>query len=275
LDIDNIQELSITIGEAVTQSEDEDFTEIFGSNDVGTIDSFHGISSLELYDTKLESVQFLYWFTNLQTLTMEHCSLTDHKLAQHDDVLLQSGSSMESINLSHNKLRRFPPVLLKTCDSVKYLNMSYNNIWVFVDIGDSFPLEYLDMSHSRLLVLTSEVFASFTHLTYLDLSNNHIEIILPGAFTNLHRLEYLDLSNNMVSTLQQSIFPPELPLHLTMKIVGNDFYCDSRMEWLVDAICDQASTGIGPFDWYDVYNVRCGSMLALEFINDGWGCDYA
>jgi hypothetical protein len=59
LDIDNIHELTFTFGKAVTQGEDEDYTEIFGSNDVGTIYSFHGISSLELYDTTLERVQFL------------------------------------------------------------------------------------------------------------------------------------------------------------------------------------------------------------------------
>jgi hypothetical protein len=152
--------------------------------------------------------------------------------------------------------------------------MSHNNIWITTNIGVVLPLEYLDLSHNALFKLHSTVLAQYNQLTYLDLSHNKITKVLSGAFNNLHRLEYLDLSNNFLMTLKRSVFPPEFPFHLTMKMVRNDFQCGRSMEWLMDAMCEQASTGIGPFDWYDVYNVQCGFIPVLELSNDGLGCEY-
>ena len=256
-DMRALQEISITV-----DTSEENIREIIDANNIQDLNE--RIQVFELNGDQVNNLRFLKPFSRLESLKLVNCHLTDNKLFS-TAIMRKSAEYFKYLDLSSNSLTGFPHEFLYNCENIAHVNLAHNDLqgnkihvqtW---EDGTLYPhLAYLDLSSNKIDDIQSATFEANPNLRYLDLSHNELQAIWGGTFASLQHLEFLDLSDNAIVTLADSAFLNPMPPDLTVAITDNPFECiNCSNEWLVNAVAEQASAGIGPFDWYDVHNTRC------------------
>lgn len=112
-------------------------------------------------------------------------------------------------NLSHNEIVEFalfPNVLLTQSLTLTTLDFSYNDIEMIDDdiLGKlASNITYLDLSHNKIVLLSSDCFKTARKLQTLKLNNNKISVIHSYVFYYLHDLLHLELSFNAITVINE------------------------------------------------------------------------
>ena len=255
-DMGALQEITITV-----DTSEENIREILDPDNIQDLNE--RIQVFELNGDQVNNLRFLRPFSRLESLRLVNCQLRDTQLFG-TTIMRRSAEYFKYLDLSSNSLTGFPHEFLYNCENIAHVNLAHNHVKDTIIIeswehGTLYPhLTYLDLSYNNIDFIQPATFAANPNLRYLDLSHNELQAIWGGTFTSLQHLEFLDLSDNTIVTLVDSAFLNPMPPDLTVTITNNPFECiNCNNEWLVSAIAEQASAGIGPFDWYDVHNIRC------------------
>lgn len=101
-------------------------------------------------------------------------------------------------------------VTLRGLDQLKYLNMSHSKNLILTN-DDCFPknlriLEVLDFSWNHVKFLTNSFVAGMRKLKELHLNDNEMIFIDQKAFKDLINLEILDLRNNYLVSIKELVF---------------------------------------------------------------------
>lgn len=144
---------------------------------------------------------------------------------------LYNATSLYELYLSYNRIRSLPAYAFGFSHRLTRLDLSYNQIssmhyFTFhrhpKGFAGPFLIDYLDLSHNQLTVLTSHVFSYLVNLRLLKLEHNQIRDVSAAVWTGLYRLKYLDLSHNYLDNLTEVFYSSYLNELLHLKITSNN-----------------------------------------------------
>ncbi|CAL1276409.1 unnamed protein product [Larinioides sclopetarius] len=153
---------------------------------------------------------------NIQLINLGYNELSSFNLEAFNQV---GRLSTLRIDVDHNNIQNLTGnyTVIHTSSNIKHLNFSYNNI-SYLDTNYLDPirlsLTVLDLSHNKLVNLTTQAFTNLAHLQTLILSNNEIEIIEEEEFKGLRSIQILDLSKNNLNNLPENLFERQKQLRI-------------------------------------------------------------
>jgi len=116
---------------------------------------------------------------------------------------------LQHLDLSSNYLTDLPYQIFSNLTQLRTLSLKDNKFDslpfdVFTAIKGS--LQAVDLSHNRLVFITSEFFHPAPLLEVINLNNNRLSILPSNALSNLPRLQTLQLSHNQLTDLPAQLF---------------------------------------------------------------------
>lgn len=194
-----------------------------------TVGEAKNVTTINIVNQKVTSLKGIYWFPNLESLTIQNCGLS----SVHADI--GKLTNLKNLNLSYNKISKLPtavgslknlvtvdlsgnkltalPINAKYWTKVTSLDLS-NNAFAQISTG-SMPymktLTYLNLSGNKLTNSNSTIRAkmnklsSLTKLTVLDLSDNQLTQFPSAVVYKLTKLEELYLDNNKITSVSKYI----------------------------------------------------------------------
>ena len=135
---------------------------------------------------------------------------------------------------------------------VKYLekvDLSNNKI-VYIEEVNIQVISHSDGIKTKNIIL-QEIFRNLGFLKFLDLSHNKLSVLTTNTLSGLHKLERLKINNNQIKTIELGAFD-HLPSVKRIDIGDNPLICDCNIAWMLS--------------WLDVIGTKamCGSPPALE-----------
>lgn len=160
----------------------------------------------------ISSYEPLRRLTQLQSLSLDHCGLTDEKLTQISTIIWLNSLSVEGnalttlapvasmlslaeLDASGNQIKTVPQLTRLT--SLKKLDLSGNSLTSLAWVSGQATLVSLNVSNNLISDLTP--IATCASLTELNVASNLFSSIVPVS--GCTRLETLDLSDNNISSL--------------------------------------------------------------------------
>ena len=144
---------------------------------------------------------------------------------------LYNATSLYELYLSYNQIRSLPAYAFGFSHRLTRLDLSYNQISSIENFAferhpngfaGPFLIDYLDLSHNQLTMLTSNVFSYLVNLRLLKLEHNQIRDLSASVWTGLYRLKHLDLSHNYLENLTEVFYSSYLNELLHLKITSNN-----------------------------------------------------
>ncbi|KAL6591313.1 hypothetical protein ACP70R_049816 [Stipagrostis hirtigluma subsp. patula] len=200
--------------------------EVYNNLDTGSQDEkwWEGVDlqKLILAHNNLEVLrEDLRNLSSLVVLNISHNSISSLPAAIGDLPLLKSldvsfnqintlpeeiglATALVKVDLSNNCLTDVPASLAK-CLNLSELKASNNNITRIPDVlASCSKLSKLDLEGNKLMVLSENMFVSWTMLTELNVAKNLLTTI-PGSIGALSKLIRLDLHQNKITSIPPSI----------------------------------------------------------------------
>ena len=140
-------------------------------------------------------------FTNLQSLTLHHCSL---------NLPLQLPKSLLSIDLGNNSfsMENVATMFRNMQESrIWLINLDANNLILHGNLS-VIPKSVVSLSLNNNIMKKIGVddFEGFSHLKFLYLASNGLHSIAAGAFDHLKELAAISLINNNITRLPKRLF---------------------------------------------------------------------
>lgn len=144
---------------------------------------------------------------------------------------LYNATSLYELYLSFNQIQSLPAYAFGFSHRLTRLDLSYNQISLIHNLtfrrhpkgfAGPFLIDYLDLSHNQLTILTSHVFSYLVNLRLLKLEHNQIRAVSASVWTGLYRLKHLDLSHNYLDNLTEVFYSSYLNELLHLKITSNN-----------------------------------------------------
>ena len=126
-----------------------------------------------------------------------------------DNLPVYDNMELKGIYLSKNEIKELPPgIFSNNLLFLQYLDLSHNKIIKLEqNIFNNLPsLTDLYIAWNRIRELQSDIFYNIPRLENLNLNNNQIQELQPGIFDNLPNLQFLNLSKNKIRELQPGTF---------------------------------------------------------------------
>jgi Leucine-rich repeat (LRR) protein len=164
----------------------------------------HGLINVKKLDLHLNDINQVEFKTFIDLNSLKYLNLDSNQISTLKNV--QFNSKLEKLSICFNLLTNLNEI---NSSSLKYLNVSNNRLQE-IDLKNAFlpNLEYLDLSHNRLISIKNESFLNMDKLKHLNLSNNKLD--LESEFNNISyfhgqsHLETLDLSFNEIKYLDSN-----------------------------------------------------------------------
>ena len=191
---------------------------------------FPSLTKLILKDNKLQTLPTGVFDILLQ---LQYLNLAKNKLSSLPRQIFHKNIKLQYLILKYNQLRKLLANLLPASNSVKLIDLrnafsstptedtlhGFDNLrHLYMDGNElhslssarfsySVNLQYLTLSNSSIVRLSSDIFASLTQLIRLDLSHNSLSgYRLHRTFAYQEKLIILSLSNNKLVTLTEETF---------------------------------------------------------------------
>ncbi|XP_063224347.1 uncharacterized protein LOC134532077 isoform X2 [Bacillus rossius redtenbacheri] len=199
-----------------------------------TFNNKHSLKYLSLRDTcgclSDEKTLHATHFENLSSL--QSVTITGFKI--NFEFFLQSFAITE-LNIQNSFMSIVSNYSFNTITEVKYLMLRSNQIkdierHVFKNLTN---LILIDLSKNEINFLHSELFIT-TQLNYLNVSHNKLVYIHPTLFMSLKKLNVIDLSNNLLISLDYkclSYLPVLLLLNLENNMIGTSDYSSFEQDY--------------------------------------------
>ncbi|XP_070174205.1 toll-like receptor 13 [Littorina saxatilis] len=177
-------------------------------------------------------------FPSLKELHLAQMRIQVRKIAKY----AFNHSVLERLVLAKNALDFASPVVDRDafagCTGLLNLQLGSSNFEsvskaIFSRLfGSLTKLKNLDITDSRVGVIYSETFASFTGLTSLYLYRNALTYIPDGAFDRMQNLTHLDVGFNRIQTISQFTFGKMAAKRFKiLNLGGNPFQCNCDILW--------------------------------------------
>jgi Leucine-rich repeat (LRR) protein len=166
----------------------------------------------------------------------------DHNLLDSIPIeALYNATGIYELYLSYNNIRTLPAYAFGFSHRLTRLDLSYNQISFIHNLtfqrhpkgfAGPFLIDYLDLSHNQLTILTTDIFSYLVNLRLLKLEHNQIHSLSAHIWTGLYRLKYLDLSHNYLENFTQVFYSSYLNELNHLKITSNNLSQIGSCEFL-------------------------------------------
>ncbi|XP_069824395.1 toll-like receptor 5 isoform X2 [Dendropsophus ebraccatus] len=135
-------------------------------------------------------------FRNITLGTLDISSMAWNAEKVETFFKIISGTQVNHVRMRHSAVlgSGFGFNNLKNPQKSTFSGLSQSNVYI------------LDLAHSYISELSSDIFSVFPKLLSLDVSNSQVNHISPGAFTGLTQLVSLNMSGNLIGEITSSSF---------------------------------------------------------------------
>ncbi|KAG8587131.1 hypothetical protein GDO81_005581, partial [Engystomops pustulosus] len=159
----------------------------------------------------------------------------------YKDIFLNF-SSLKTLDISFNGLKQLPDIIVEHLpQSLTHLYLHHNNLklWKWQTLSHLKNLNFLDLSHNRLISIEANLFRYTSSLQKLLLHHNFISQLSDSLLYKAKSLTVVDLSNNHIQTINKSVFLSGNDNFLkVLSLKGNPFDCTCKiidfLQWITD-----------------------------------------
>ncbi|XP_059153836.1 leucine-rich repeat-containing G-protein coupled receptor 6-like [Physella acuta] len=225
-------------------------------------DLLQGMDSLErLWLQNMDIIRFNMYGNTLKELLLADCSLE-----KMPPKWLINLTNLEILNITTSGLQYIDPLDFVNLSSLKLLVLSGNKLSSFPALAVrhlSHTLQKLIVSKSPLDTLLEGHVSNMLALEVIDFSENKIEVIGENAFHNLPQLKRLYLQQNFLEKLPTK-FLANIPKLAVLNLAGNSFYTwpTTLLTTDVDEL-DMSSNMLTKLPWEKMCTMKNYTVLKL------------